>query len=367
MKNLLFTCLMCVPMMLMAQQKVAVYVTSSTNDVDEAAKQIIGTELVSAIIETKQYDAVERTSDFLKQISTEQGYQRSGNVDDQQISALGKQFGVDYVCVANLVIYNGSKYYIQARLIDVETATVQGVARETSSIDNIDDMILASSKVASTLFNIDIVDHRVASNNNANIQNQQGGSGNEQSVFDKIKIFFKGNNNSGTQQVDNSVNNANNNYSSGTANNYNQTAVGTNAKGIKVKGGSLKKVPQDFIGHYVVGDDVVKIEKRAFDDCTNMTGVTIGNNVSSIGEDAFHGCLSLTEVTIPASVCTIGNDAFHGCVNLTSVTILNANIILGDDIFSKCTRLNAIYVPRGTKARFENIISHAYWKLIIEK
>lgn len=356
---------MCVPIMLMAQQKVAVYVTSSSNDVDDAAKQIIGTELVSAIIETKQYDAVERTSDFLKQISTEQGYQRSGNVDDHQISALGKQFGVDYVCVANLVVYNGSKYYIQARLIDVETATVHSVARETSSVDNIDDMILASSKVASALFNIDIA-YNTVSNNNANIQNQQS-AGNEQSIFDKVKNFFKGNNNYNTQQVSNSTNNANGNYMNETSDYYNQTDVGTNTKGAKVKGGSLKKVPENFIGHYIIGEDIVKIEKRAFDGCTTLTGVTIGNNVSIIGEDAFHGCVSLTEVTIPVNVCTIANDAFHGCINLTSVTILNENIHLGYDIFSGCTRLKTIYVPKGTKARFENIISHVFWNYIIEK
>ena len=156
MKKLFILMMFCLPIAAMAQQKVAVYVTSNSNEVDEAAKQIIGTELVSAIIKTNQYDAVERTADFLSQISTEQGYQRSGNVDDNQISALGKQFGVDYVCVANLVVYSGNTYYIQARLIDVETATVHSVARETSSLNDIDEMILASSKVASKLFNVNV-------------------------------------------------------------------------------------------------------------------------------------------------------------------------------------------------------------------
>lgn len=156
MKKLFILMMFCLPIAAMAQQKVAVYVTSNSNEVDEAAKQIIGTELVSAIIKTNQYDAVERTADFLSQISTEQGYQRSGNVDDNQISALGKQFGVDYVCVANLVVYSGNTYYIQARLIDVETATVHSVARETSSLNDIDEMILASSRVASKLFNVNV-------------------------------------------------------------------------------------------------------------------------------------------------------------------------------------------------------------------
>ncbi len=141
-------------MMMMAQKKVAVYVTSDDPKVDNAQKEIIGGELVAAIVNTKQYKAVERTSDFLSQISKEQGYQHSGNVDDDQISALGKQFGVDYVCVATIIPYKNT-YYIQARLIDVETATVQAIARETSTLASPDDLMTAAGLVAHSLINPD--------------------------------------------------------------------------------------------------------------------------------------------------------------------------------------------------------------------
>lgn len=138
------------PMVLCAQNKVAVYVTSSDSKVDDAMKQIVGGELVAAIVKTNRYRAVERTADFLHQISTEQGYQHSGNVDDQQISALGKQFGVEYVCVASIMPYKDT-YYLQARMIDVETVTVLGIAREVSPLSNIDEIVKAAGKVAQKL------------------------------------------------------------------------------------------------------------------------------------------------------------------------------------------------------------------------
>lgn len=154
MKRILLVLLICLPMMAIAQKKVAVYVTSDTEGVDNAQREIIGGELVAAIVQTTQYKAVERTADFLQQISKEQGYQHSGNVDDEQISALGKQFGVDYVCVANIIPYRNI-YYIQARMIDVETATVQTIARETSSLSSPDELMTASAKVAHALINPD--------------------------------------------------------------------------------------------------------------------------------------------------------------------------------------------------------------------
>lgn len=134
----------------MAQQKkVAVYVTGSET-IDEATKQIVGSELVAAFVTNSEYNAVERTADFLRELNQEQVYQRSGNVDDQQISDMGKQFGVDQVCVANITPFREA-YYINARLINVETATVQAAAREISSLNTLDEFVSACEKLASKL------------------------------------------------------------------------------------------------------------------------------------------------------------------------------------------------------------------------
>lgn len=131
------------------QTKVAVYVTGHRM-VSETAKQVVGGELVAGIVANSEYSAVERTADFLAQISKEQDYQRSGNVDDKQIQALGKQFGVQLVCVANIMPH-GNQCYIQVRMIDVETATVMATARELSSLTDLEQLVAASEKLANRL------------------------------------------------------------------------------------------------------------------------------------------------------------------------------------------------------------------------
>ena len=133
-------------------QKIAVYVTGGEN-VSMETKKIIGSELVSAIAANEKYNAVERTAEFLSQINKEQNYQRSGNVDDSQISELGKQYGVDLVCVTELIPYESS-YYIQARLIDVETATIKKTAREISDLANLPSIIQMSESLANKLVGV---------------------------------------------------------------------------------------------------------------------------------------------------------------------------------------------------------------------
>ena len=135
---------------LFAQKNVAVYVTGDEH-ISSGVKKVFGSELVAAIVKNNDYKAVERTSEFLNAIQREQGYQHSGNVEDSQISALGKQFGVEYVCVAEITDFTTPsmgqalvEYYVQARLIDVEKATIVATAREIlqmsgtfSSVENI--------------------------------------------------------------------------------------------------------------------------------------------------------------------------------------------------------------------------------------
>jgi hypothetical protein len=103
------------------QQKVAVYVTGAEG---EGINEFMGAYLVDAIVKSSDYQAVERTADFIKELNKEQDYQRTGAVNDNQISALGRQFGVQLVCVAKIGKIE-NRQFVSARLIDVETATVK--------------------------------------------------------------------------------------------------------------------------------------------------------------------------------------------------------------------------------------------------
>ncbi|MCQ2327133.1 MAG: leucine-rich repeat domain-containing protein [Bacteroidales bacterium] len=87
---------------------------------------------------------------------------------------------------------------------------------------------------------------------------------------------------------------------------------------------------------------VTSIGISAFNDCINLTSVTIPNSVISIGNWTFGGCSGLTSITIPNSVTNIGNSAFEECSSLTSVTIGSSVTSIGNSAFEGCSSLTTL-------------------------
>ncbi len=154
MKKFVLILILLVPVLLSAQTKVAVYVTASES-VPKETKKIIGSEVVAAFVATKEYNAIERTTEFLSQIGKEQDYQRGGNVDDSQICELGRQFGVDLVCVTDITKFQ-ENFYVQARLIDVEKAIVLATAREIAELNDLDAIMKLANSLAQSLISADV-------------------------------------------------------------------------------------------------------------------------------------------------------------------------------------------------------------------
>ncbi|MDR1973531.1 MAG: hypothetical protein LBQ31_02535 [Bacteroidales bacterium] len=119
-KNILIMLALFCASMAFGQKKVAVYVAGGEED---GLSGFVGAYMVDAIVKSSDFLAVERTSDFISELTKEQSYQQSGAVNDDQISRLGQQFGVQYVCVVKIGAM-GVNQYLSARLIDVETGTV---------------------------------------------------------------------------------------------------------------------------------------------------------------------------------------------------------------------------------------------------
>ena len=122
-------------------------------------------------------------------------------------------------------------------------------------------------------------------------------------------------------------------------------------------------------------NNITHIGERAFEDCTNLTSITIGNGVTNIGDKAFANCTGLTEVIFNASNCASAGSssdvrAFYGCNNitdftfadnvqripnylcygmtgLTSLTIPNAVTSIGDNAFSNCSGLANVTIGSG--------------------
>ena len=147
MKQLLIILLSALSLTAFAQQKkVAVYVTGE----DAGINKVLGSKLVSAIARSNEFSAIERTESFLAELSKEQNYQRTGAVDDSELSRLGKQFGVQYICVAAVSEAFDEKY-LSARLIDVETAQVERTASSSGAIQSLESLIAAANAVSTEL------------------------------------------------------------------------------------------------------------------------------------------------------------------------------------------------------------------------
>ena len=93
---------------------------------------------------------------------------------------------------------------------------------------------------------------------------------------------------------------------------------------------------------------VTSIEQLAFNQCTELTSVTIPNSLVSIGDGAFIGCTSLSTMSIPNSVTIIGNYTFNGCTNLLTVNIPNTVTKIGNGVFKDCSNLTSIDIPNNT-------------------
>ncbi len=72
-------------------------------------------------------------------------------------------------------------------------------------------------------------------------------------------------------------------------------------------------IPEKLYSYYGTFT-ITGIYSGAFDDCDDLTSVTIPNSVTSIGDRAFYMCESLKSITIPNFVTSIGDCSFNECI-----------------------------------------------------
>ena len=107
----------------------------------------------------------------------------------------------------------------------------------------------------------------------------------------------------------------------------------------------LVRASSTTIDSCTINSDTVMILPYAFEDCYNLTSVTIPDSVTNIGENAFFGCSSLESMTIPDSITSIDDSAFEGCSSLESITIPDNVTSIGGSAFSGCSSLTSITIP----------------------
>ncbi|MBR2968099.1 MAG: leucine-rich repeat protein [Clostridia bacterium] len=97
-------------------------------------------------------------------------------------------------------------------------------------------------------------------------------------------------------------------------------------------------------------DTLQIIGNNAFYNCENLTDVSFNYSVEllTIGRGAFNECINLSNITIPSSVTSIGNSAFRGCDELTAISFGASSSLtsIGDDAFSE-SGLQSFTFPSG--------------------
>ena len=104
-------------------------------------------------------------------------------------------------------------------------------------------------------------------------------------------------------------------------------------------------VPEKVKSSDGVDYSVTSFGESCFEDCRDLTSITIPSSVTSLGGSCFSGCSGLTSITIPSSVTSLGSACFRYCSSLPSITIPSSVTSLGRSCFSQCRALTSLTIP----------------------
>ena len=137
---------------------------------------------------------------------------------------------------------------------------------------------------------------------------------------------------------------------------YSPTYYTVNDDGTSIPAGYAEIIGVDasISGDIVIPDTlggipVTHIGRNAFENCTNISSITISTGVESIDDYAFKGCQGLTNISIPDSVTIIGEYAFEGCTGLPSVVIPSSVKTIDYGAFYNCTGLMKVTINSGVE------------------
>ncbi len=104
----------------------------------------------------------------------------------------------------------------------------------------------------------------------------------------------------------------------------------------------------------------------AFCGCRYLTDITIPNSVTSIEAYAFWECRNLKAIAIPKSVTSIGDYAFYNCQNVEKVISYIEEPFEINNVFGGVESSATLYVPVGTKEKYEATEGWNHFKEIRE-
>ena len=152
MKNSIFLFIfLAVSMALTAQtKKVAILETvDKEGNVPYAVRLMLRTNLTYAISNTPGFEGFDRVD--MASIMGEQNFQRTGMVSDDQIRRLGEMTGCSSILVAEAALYDNSHIIVTAKILNVETASVENSAPPQIASTNPEQMQNACAQLATKL------------------------------------------------------------------------------------------------------------------------------------------------------------------------------------------------------------------------
>ena len=99
------------------------------------------------------------------------------------------------------------------------------------------------------------------------------------------------------------------------------------------------------------------IGDHCFEDCENLTAISIPESITRIGWNAFYKCSALRNVNIPDQIKTIDANAFARCENLEEIKIPESVITIGIQAFYGCASLTETYIPESVTTIDRNAFS----------
>ena len=133
--------------------KIAVYVTSK---MFEHENKVLEKKMAAALVRIGQYSVVDRSTESSDKLAAEHIKQRDGSVDEKQIKMLGKQYGVDFICIADITSAFGG-FQVSASIINVETAMVVSMGETFSKSMTFGDLSRSLDEVLERMFNNQIM------------------------------------------------------------------------------------------------------------------------------------------------------------------------------------------------------------------
>lgn len=101
----------------------------------------------------------------------------------------------------------------------------------------------------------------------------------------------------------------------------------------------------------VFPDGLCEIGESAFMGCSGIKEVVLPESVRKISWNAFSGCTSLATVWLPFGLCEIGWGAFRDCSSLSELVVPISVTEIGDSAFEGCTNLRKITLPTAFRGR----------------